>query len=88
MPYFPYELGGIKVVNVALKCNSLLAKSILFITDEQYKAKWLYLARYFIGRELGKLHASWGFLKGNTKQHTWSALSYYQSVMARQTAQK
>ena len=31
--YQPYELGGLKVVNVALKCRALLAKSAVFITD-------------------------------------------------------
>ena len=65
--YLPYELSGLTVVNVALKCKALLAKSVVFITDDQYKAKWVYLARYFIGRSLGKLHMSWGFLKSNAK---------------------
>ena len=37
--YLSYELGGLKVVNVALKCNALLAKSAVFITDSQCKAK-------------------------------------------------
>ena len=42
----------------------------MFITDDQYEAKWVYLARYFIGRALGKLHTSWGFLNtGNIKPH-------------------
>ena len=77
----PYELGGLKVVNVALKCNDLLAKSAVFITDSQYKAKWVHLARYFIGR-LGKLHESWGFLRSNIKPHAWEAPSYYQSVFS------
>ena len=78
--YLPYELGGLKVVNVALKCKALLAKSVVFITDEQYRAKWVYLARYFIGRALGKVHTAWGFLKSNIKPHAWSAPGYYQSV--------
>ena len=76
----PYELGGLKVVNVALKYKALLAKSVVFITDSQYKAKWVHLARYFIGHALGKLHESWGFLRSNIKPHAWEALSYYQSV--------
>ena len=76
----PYEIGGLKMVNVALKCKALLAKSVVFITDSQYKAQWVHLARYFIGRALGKLHESWGFLKSNIKQHTWEAPLYYQSV--------
>ena len=75
----PYELGGLKVVNVALKCKALLAKSVVFITDSQYKAKWVHLARYFTGRALGKLHESWGFLRSNIKPHAWEAPSYYQS---------
>ena len=58
--YLPYELGGLKVVNVALKCKALLAKSAVFITDSQYKAKWVYLARYFIGRDF---RISRGFLR-------------------------
>ena len=33
--YLPYELGGLKVVNVALKCKALLPKSVVFITDSQ-----------------------------------------------------
>ena len=78
--YLPYELGGLKVVNVALKCKALLARNAVFITDDQYKAKWVYLARYFIGRALGKLHTSWGFLKSIAKPHAWSPPSYYQSV--------
>ena len=80
--YLPYELGGLKVVNVALKCKALLAKSDVFITDSQYKAKWVHLARYFIGRALGKLHVSWGFLRSNIKPHAWEAPSYYQSVVS------
>ena len=79
----PYELGGPKVVNVALKCKALLPKSVVFITDGQYKAKWVHLARYFIGRALGKLQESWGFLRSNIKPHAWEALSYYQSVAAK-----
>ena len=51
---------------------------MLFITDSQYKAKWVHLARYFIGRALGKLHVSWGFLRSNIKPHAWEAP--YQSV--------
>ena len=65
--YLPYELGGLKVVKVALKCKALLAKSAVFITDSQYKAKWVYLARYFISRNLGRLHDQWGFV---TPSHT------------------
>ena len=78
--YLPYELGGLKVVNVALKCKALLAKSAVFIIDGQYKAKWVYLARYFIGHDLGRLHKQWGFLKSHTKPHAWSAPSYYLTV--------
>ena len=76
----PYELGCLKVVNVALKCKALLAKSVVFITDSHYKAKWVHLAWYFVGRALGKLHESWGFLRSNIKPHAWKAPSYYQSV--------
>ena len=43
-------------MNVALRCKALLAKSVVFITDSQYKAKWVHLAWYFIGHALGKLH--------------------------------
>ena len=78
--YLPYELAGLKVVNIALKCKALPAKSVVFITDSQYKAKWVHLARYFIGRALGKLHESWGFLRSNIKPHAWEAPSYYQSA--------
>ena len=78
--YLPYELGDIKMVNVALKCKALLAKSVVFITDSQYKAKWIHMARYFVGRALGKVHVSWGFLRSNIKPHAWEAPSYYQSV--------
>ena len=68
------------MVNVALKCKVLLAKSVVFITDEQYRAEGVYLTRYFIGRALEKLHTLWGFLKTNIKPHPWSAPGYYQSV--------
>ena len=80
--FLPYELGGLNVVKVALKCRALLAKSAVFITNDQYKAKWVYLARYLVGRDLGRLHESWGFLKSHTKSHAWSAPSYYQSVVS------
>ena len=78
--YLPYELGGLNVVSVALKCKALLARGVVFITDGQYKAKWVYLARYFIGHDLGRLHEQWSFLKSHTKPHAWSAPLYYQSV--------
>ena len=80
--YLPYELDGLKVVNVALKCKALIAKSVVFITDGQYEAEWVHLARYFVGRALGKIHESWGFLKSNTRPHAWDAPSYYQSVVS------
>ena len=76
--YLPYKLGGLKVVTVALKCKALLAKSV--ITDSQYKEKWVHLARYFIGRALGKLHESWGFLRSNIKPYAWKVPLYNQSV--------
>ena len=78
--YLPYERGGFKVVNVALKCKALLAKSVVLIIDSQYNAKWIDLAQSFIGHALGKLHESWGFLRSNIKPHAWEAPSYYQSV--------
>ena len=80
MCYLPYELGGLKVVNVALKCKALLAKSVVIITDSQYKAKWVHLVWHVIGRALGTLHESWDFLRSNMKPHAWEAPSYYQSV--------
>ena len=58
----------------------MLARSAVFITDGKYKAKWVYLARYFIGHDLGRLHDQWGFLKSHTKPHAWSAPSYYLTV--------
>ena len=67
-------------MNVALKCKALLAKGAVFITDGQYQAKWVHLARYLIGRDLGRLHDQWGLLKSHTKPHTWSAPSSYQTV--------
>ena len=63
--YLSYELGGLKVVNVALKCKALLAKSVVFITDSQYKAKCVHMARYFIGRALGNF-TSRGVFSGLT----------------------
>ena len=69
-------------MNVVLKCKALLAKSVVFITDDQYRAKWVYLARFLITRDLDKLHDSWGFLKSHTIPHAWSAPSYYQSVVS------
>ena len=82
MCYLPYELGGLNVVSVALKCKALLARSAVFITDTQYKAKWVHLARYFVGRDLGRIHELWGFLKSHTKPHAWSAPSYYLTVVS------
>ena len=67
-------------MNVALRCKALLAKSVVFITDSQYKAKWVHLTGYFIGRALGKLHKLWGLLRSNIKPHAREAPSYYQSV--------
>ena len=67
-------------MNVVLKCKALLAKSVVFITDSQYKAKCVHLARYFLGRALGKLHEWWGFLRSNIKLHPLEAPSYYEFV--------
>ena len=67
-------------MNVALKCKALLVKSVVFITDSQYKAKSVHLARYFVGCDMGKLHELWGFRRSNIKPHAWEAPSYYQSV--------
>ena len=67
-------------MNVVLKCKALLARSVVFITDSQYKAKWVHLARYFISRALEKLRESWGFLRSNIKLHPWEAPLYYQFV--------
>ena len=74
------EVCYLPVVNVALKCKALLAKSVVFITDSQHKSKWVHLDRYFIGRTLGKLHESWGFLRSDIKLHALETTSYYQSV--------
>ena len=70
------------MVSVALKCKALLAKSAVFITDTQYKAKWVHLARYFVGRDLGGIYELWGFLRSHTKPHALSAPSYYLTVVS------
>ena len=80
--YLPFELGGLKVVNVVLKYKALLSKSVVFITDDQHKAKWVCLTQYFISHDLGKLYKSWGFLNSHTKPHAWSAPLYYQSFVS------
>ena len=51
----------------------------LMISTKQSGSIWL---GFFIGRDLGRLHDSWGFLKSHTKPHAWFAPSYYQSVVS------
>ena len=46
------------------KCSTQVqGLGVVFITDSQYKAKWVYLARYFIGRDLGGLMIGGVFLR-------------------------
>ena len=79
--YLPYELGGLKVVNVTLRCKALLAKSVVFISlivsvqSKMGPPCWVLYCR-----ALRKLPKPWDFLRSNIKLHAWEAPLYYQSV--------
>ena len=64
--YLPRERGGLAVLDPEVQSLALRSKYIGPITDPKATAKWVFLARYWVGFPLGALHPDWSFLRANS----------------------
>ena len=65
----PRDRGGLGITDLGIKLPALQLKQLQSITSPRTEGKWVYLARYCIGRKLSKIHPSLSFLGHNGKPH-------------------
>lgn len=64
--FLPRERGGLAVLDPEVQSLALRSKFIGHIVDPKATAKWVFLARYWVGFPLGALHPDWSFLRANS----------------------
>ena len=57
----PLKMGSLNVVNFCTKCVSLHLSCLCSLRDRFGSEKWYFLARYFLGHRLAKVHARFSF---------------------------
>ena len=52
------DKGGLGITDLEIKLSALHLKRLQSITSLLIEEKWVYFARYWIGRKLSKVHPS------------------------------
>ncbi len=78
----PISNGGLFLVNMQIKSQALLLNSLSKITDKNATAKWVFLARYWIGRSLSKYATLWSFLRSNLVPNSLYRPPIYDSLLS------
>ena len=66
--YLPIRKGGLGIQNPMRQMQAMDLRDVKYITNEECDYLWVYLARYWIGRQLGTCHLDWRFLSHNNSQ--------------------
>ena len=61
----PCDLGGLSVVHALEKSRALKLRWVPHVGDDSYTAKWVHLARYWVGFPLSRRMKGWSFLRAN-----------------------
>ena len=67
--FLPTDRGGLGFTDLTTKLQALLFKSIRVMTRETHASKWVFLARYWIGRTIAKHSNLWAFLLNSNTPH-------------------
>ena len=67
--FLPTDRGGLGLTDLTTKLQALQFKSIRVMTRETHVPKWVFLARYWIGRIIAKHSNLWAFLQNNNIPH-------------------
>ena len=67
--FLPGDRGGLGITDLEIKLPALQLKWLQSITSPLTEEKWIFLARYWIGRKLNKVHPLWSFLRANNTTH-------------------
>ena len=80
--FLPCSSGGLGILNPKRQIRALNLRAFVFIKIQQYDAQWVYLARYWVGRRLGRHHKDWNFLSfDNTVPHSENYPHYYDDMV-------
>lgn len=63
--YLPKCFGRLGIFNVTKQNLAMRTKLVAHVVNPNYKLKWAYLARYFVGFDLGRCNPDWNFLRSN-----------------------
>lgn len=74
--YLPLELGGLGLINPVIQSTALRTSYMRVVVDAVDKVKWVYLARYWIGLPMAKLHPEWAFLGVNNFGNICDRVNY------------
>ena len=67
--FLPKDRGDLGITDLEIRLPALQLKRLQSITSPLIEEKWIYFARYWIGRKLSKVHPSWSFLGANNTPH-------------------
>ncbi len=78
----PITNGGLGLTDIRTKIHALHLNNLSRIVDPNYRASWVYLARYFIGRSLAKYSEQVSFLRSNLVPHSITRPPYYDCFLS------
>lgn len=67
--HLPKEAGGLGIPNLHINCKALLIKWINRITNPMISSQDTFIARYWIGQQLGTIQHAWAWLRNNRTPH-------------------
>ncbi len=79
--YQPIDRGGLGLIDIELKVNSLHLKMVNYLVDSNSSLKWLNLGRYWVGRSLSKYCSDWLFLRSNLKLNSIYRPEIYEKLL-------
>ena len=63
--FLPKEKGGLGLLDPVIQSLALRTKHVKSLINPNEKTKWVHLARYWIGLQLGGINPAWAFLRSN-----------------------
>ena len=79
--FCPISDGGIGLVNLLAKCDSLRVSSLLS-SIEATNDKSFYLCKYFVGWQMARLHPMWSSFRDNFSPGSFELTRFYSSCLS------
>ena len=67
--HLPKDQGGLNIPNIQIAKQTVKAKWVKEIADQQVQTKWVYLARFWLGIPLSMIRRDWIWMRSSLKPH-------------------